>query len=443
MTASRKIFGPAWLSSTSGFALRFALTMLIALCACQARALAQAAAQAPAPSSAAGPDQDYLIYVLSEAADRIALVRFGPKGARVDKDFETGSMPVDIDGPHGIAISPDKQFYYVSLGHGRPNGSVWKYRTSDDTVVGRVPLGMFPATMDLTPDGQFLYVVNFNLHGDMVPSSVSVVATELMTEIARITTCTMPHGSRINAQGTKQYSACMMDDMLVEIDTGTLKVARHFLLTKGKEMGMMGAPKVGAQSMAMSVGPTGPGMKGMAGMGASGAGAQGQKRDMGGHGMEPPKPGDVSCSPTWAQPSLDGSSVFVACNKSSEIVEVETSSWKVRRRIPARPGVYNLAITKDNKLIATNKRDQSVSIYDVKSGTELARLPTRRKVLHGVAVSPDNRYAFISVEGIGSEPGTVEIIDLNALKTVATVDVAPEAAGIEFLRTEKVEGSKR
>jgi DNA-binding beta-propeller fold protein YncE len=426
MMASRKIFGPAWLSSIARVTLRFALLAILAAVATNSQALAQA------PTA---PDEDYLVYVLSEAADKIALVRFGPKGARVDHDFETGSMPVDIDGPHGIAISPDKQFYYVSLGHGRPNGSVWKYRTADDTVVARVPLGMFPATMDLTPDGQFLYVVNFNLHGDMVPSSVSVVATELMTEIARITTCTMPHGSRINAQGTRQYSACMMDDMLVEIDTSTLKVSRHFLLTKGREMGMMGPPKVGAQSMAMSGGPTGPGMKGMTGMPA--AGGQGPKHDMGGHGMEPPKPGDVSCSPTWAQPSLDGSSVFVACNKSSEIVEVETGAWKVKRRIPARPGVYNLALTKDNKLIATNKRDQSVSIYDVKTGRELAHLPTKRKVLHGAAVSPDNRYAFISVEGIGSEPGTVEVIDLNALKTVATVDVAPEAAGIDFLRMEK------
>jgi DNA-binding beta-propeller fold protein YncE len=440
MMASRKISGPAWLSSISRGMKRCALLALLALCGSHVQALAQQVTNAP--------EQDYLVYVLSEAADRIALVRFGPKGARVERDFETGSMPVDIDGPHGIAISPDKQFYYVSLGHGRPNGSVWKYRASDDVVLGRVPLGMFPATMDLTPDGQFLYVVNFNLHGDMVPSSVSVVATELMTEIARITTCTMPHGSRINAQGTKQYSACMMDDMLVEIDTGTLKVSRHFLLTKGKEMGMMGAPKVSASSMAAMSGGTnaqvGPGMKGMAGMpAAGGAMKQGQMRDMGGHGMEPPKPGDVSCSPTWAQPSLDGSSVFVACNKSSEIVEVETSGWKVLRRIPARPGVYNLALTKDNKLIATNKRDQSVSVYDVKTGRELAHLPTKRKVLHGAAVSPDNRYAFISVEGIGSEPGTVEIIDLISLKTVATVDVAPEAAGIDFLRMEKPDSVKK
>ena len=65
-----------------------------------------------------------------------------------------------------------------------------------------------------------------------------------------------------------------------------------------------------------------------------------------------------------------------------------------------------------------------------------ARLPTKRKVLHGVVVTPDDRYAFVTVEGIGSEPGTVEVIDLAALKTVATVDVGPTAAGIDFYKTE-------
>jgi DNA-binding beta-propeller fold protein YncE len=53
-----------------------------------------------------------------------------------------------------------------------------------------------------------------------------------------------------------------------------------------------------------------------------------------------------------------------------------------------------------------------------------------------VVVAPDDRYAFVSVEGIGSEPGTVEVIDLSTLKIVASVDVAAEAAGIDFLRTE-------
>ena len=160
-------------------------------------------------------------------------------------------------------------------------------------------------------------------------------------------------------------------------------------------------------------------------------------KDAGRHGMEPPKPGDNSCAPTWAQPSTDGSSIYVACNKSSEIVEVNANTWQLVRRIPARAGVYNLAVTHDGtRLLATNKRDQSVSVFDLKSGQELARLPTKRKVLHGVVVTPDDAYAFVTVEGVGSEPGTVEIIDLNALKTVATVDVGQEAAGVYFYKTE-------
>jgi DNA-binding beta-propeller fold protein YncE len=370
------------------------------------------------------PDKDYLVYVVSESADKIALIRFGPNGARVDHDLQTGDMPVDIDGPHGIVVSPDREFYYVSIAHGRPFGLIWKYSTKDDRVLGKATLGYFPATVDITPDGNFLFIVNFNLHGDMVPSSVSVVSTPTMTEVARIQTCTMPHGSRLNPQGTKQYSACMMDDMLVEIDTQTLKVARHFIVTKGKEMGVMGAPKIKVADAMSSM----PGMSGMPGM-----------KDTGGHGMEAPKPGDNSCSPTWAQPSADGSSIYVACNKSSEIVEVSANDWKLVRRIPARAGVYNLGITHDGtRLLATNKRDQSVSIYDLKSGKELARLPTKRKVLHGVVVSPDDAYAFVTVEGVGSEPGTVEIIDLKTLQTVATVDVGEEAAGIDFYKTELV-----
>src|SRR6185503_2471930 len=229
------------------------------------------------------PDKEYSVYVLSEAADKIALVRFGPDGIRVDHQIDTGDMPVDIDGPHGIVVSPDRQFYFVSIAHGRPFGTVWKYSTRNDAVLGKTTLGYFPATMDITPDGNFLFVVNFNLHGDMVPSSVSVVSTQTMTEVARIPTCTMPHGSRLNGQGTKQYSACMMDDRLVEIDTRALKVSRKFSLTTNHTHM--------------------PGMK-----------------DTGGHGMEAPKPGDNSCSPTWAEPSVDGSSIYVACNKSSEIV---------------------------------------------------------------------------------------------------------------------------
>ncbi|HEY5415163.1 MAG TPA: cytochrome D1 domain-containing protein, partial [Gemmatimonadaceae bacterium] len=170
-------------------------------------------------------------------------------------------------------------------------------------------------------------------------------------------------------------------------------------------------------------------------------GQMGIAGDHAGHGMEPPKPSDVSCSPTWAQPSVDGSKVYVACNKSSDVVEIDVPTWTMTRRFPMGPGVYNLAASHDGKLlVGTNKRGQSVSVVDLASGKEIALLPTKRKVASGVVISPDDRYAFVTVEGIGSEPGTVEVIDLRALRTVAVVDVGQQAGGIDFWKTVPLAG---
>jgi DNA-binding beta-propeller fold protein YncE len=363
------------------------------------------------------PTRTYYAYVVSEAVDRVQLLRFGPQGLSVERAFTTGLMPTDPDGPHGVALSPDGKHAFVSTGHGTPYGYLWKYATRNDSLEGRTQLGLFPATLQISPDGYLAYIVNFNLYGEKVPSSVSVVATDEMTEITRIPTCTMPHGSRLSPDGRRHYSACMMDDMLVEIDTRKLVVSRYFMLRKGRERGMTGAPSASSA-------------------GAAPAAPASSDHDAG-HGMAPTKPGDPACSPTWAQPSADGRRVFVACNKASDIAEIEVAGWTLKRRWPAGEGVYNLAVTHNGKLLlATNKRAQSVSIFDATSGRELKRLPTRRKVVHGVAVSSDDHYAFVSVEGIGSEPGTVEVIDLAALATVATVDVGPMAAGIDVWKVE-------
>ena len=387
---------------------RFGLLAVVAGCAAHTRTTpsAHVTQQGSASGAIVPPAQDYLALVASEAVDQIAVVRFGPGGIRIERTNTTGVLPADVDGPHGVAVSPDGKYYYVSTAHGTPYGFLWKYALANDSLAGRVMLGNFPATLQITPDGEFAYVVNFNLHGDMVPSSVSIVATGEMVEVARVPTCPMPHGSRLNAQGTKQYSACMMDDMVVEIDTRAFTVARHFLVGKGRERGVTGAPVRAADHAS---------------------------HDMSGHGMEPPKPGDVSCSPTWAQPSADGTRLFVACNKSSDIAEIDVARWALVRRIPAGDGVYNLAVTHDGKLlVATNKRGKSTSVINLSSGAELARIPATRRVVHGAAISSDDRYAFISQEGVGSEPGTVDVIDLRTLQKVATIDVGQQAGGIDF-----------
>ena len=49
-------------------------------------------------------------------------------------------------------------------------------------------------------------------------------------------------------------------------------------------------------------------------------------------------------------------------------------------------------------------------------------------------MSPDGRYAFVSAEGVGAEPGKVDIFDLDGFERIAEVEVGQQAGGIAFWR---------
>jgi DNA-binding beta-propeller fold protein YncE len=370
------------------------------------------------PVSPVKPARDYWAYVGAESADLLHRIRFGPAGAVVERTIPVGELAAEMEGPHGLVISRDARYLYMTTGHGFPDGKFWKYELGPDTIVGpSIHLGNFPASIDVTPDGLYTISSNFNLHGDMVPSSMSVVYTPTGTEMARIVTCVMPHGSRIDPSGSFQYSGCMMDDQLVEIDTRSFKVSRRFSVAKGKE-GPLAATDRGM--MAMHAGPQAANLP-TVDPAEVGYGAMK-------HSMTP-----SSCSPTWAQPSADGSTVFVACNKADEILEIDRAAWKVARRFKTGRGPYNLAVTPDGRLLlATLKQGAMFEIFEVASGRSLAQIRNSTTVAHGVAVSPDSRFAFVSSEGVGAAPGKVDIYDLTALAKVATVDVGQQAGGIAF-----------
>ena len=390
------------------------------------RAPAPPATAAPAPSSTA-PTATYWVYVGAESADRMHRVRFGPGGAVVEKTIPVGELAAEMEGPHGLQISADGKWLYMTTGHGTPDGKLWKYALGPDTLVGPgIFLGKFPASLDVTPDGLYTFSANFNLHGEMVPSSISVVYTPTLTEVAQIETCTMPHGSRIEPSGAMQYSGCMMDDQLVEIDTRTFAVARRFSLAKGKE-----GPITAATAMA---GHDTHNMSGMTSAPASATPTPMPQMDASqGHGVAM----SATCSPTWAQPSADGKKVYVSCNKADEILEVDRAQWAITRRIKTGRGPYNLAVTPDGMyLVATLKQSAGFEIYDLSTGLSVAQLKNSTTIAHGVVVSPDSRYAFVSSEGVGAQPGKLDVYDLRTRTKVATADLAQQASGIAFWKME-------
>jgi DNA-binding beta-propeller fold protein YncE len=350
------------------------------------------------PSPAGELDQAYYVYVGAESADQLHRVRLGPEGASVDRTVPVGEMAVETEGPHGLGTSPDGRYIYMTTGHGIPSGKLWKYEAGADTLVAApILLGWFPATIDLTPDGLYAFVANFNLHGERIPSTVSVVYTPEMIEVAQITTCVMPHGLRMAPDGTHLYTNCMMDDLMVEIDTRTFEITRRFRVAVGEE------------------GPV-SGSGGMAPMGAM---------------------GPATCSPTWAEPSVDGSRIYVACNRGNRILEIDREAWTVLRQFDTGPGPYNLDVTPDGRmLVATLKPAAAVEFFDLESGTSLGTLPTTTTVTHGVVISPDSRFAFVTVEGVGAEPGKVDIFDLRQRERIASVEVGQQAGGITFWKME-------
>ena len=322
------------------------------------------------------PIRSYYAYVCAESEDEVALVRYGPEGLDVVKTIVVGSFPAETEGPHGIVLDPDGRHWYVSMAHGFPFGSVHKYTTDTDEWVGDVTLGMYPATLDVAAATGLLYAVNFNLHGPLEPSTISVVETDTMTEVARVESGIRPHGGRLSRDGSAFYAVNVMGFEIVELDALGFEIKRRLSLGEGVQ-------------------------------------------------------------PTWVSAPTAGGRVFVTGNNVAKVFEVDLEAWRVVRSFDTGPGPYNLAITEDGTmLVVTYKSGASVGFWDLAVGRERARTETSRSIPHGVALTPDGKYAFVTLEGVGSEPGTVEVYHVESGERVDAVDVGKQAGGIAFWKTE-------
>ena len=268
-----------------------------------------------------------------------------------------------------------------------------------------------------------MYVVNFDLHGEMKPSTISVVETRSMLEVAEIEVGIMPHSSRLNRAGDRQYSVMMMTDELVELDAFKFQVRRRLPLSDVARRNAGGMSDVGHDMADMPGGEDAAGREEKPGEVMQG------KEGMGGMDM----PMMASAKPTWSQPDPDGKFVYVAANGINEILEVDLEKWEIARTFKTAAGPYNIDITPDGRLLVVSyKGDGSTGVWNLEDGEEIARIENSRSVTHGVVISPDSRYAFISVEGVGGEPGALDVIDLETLKLADSVDIGKQASGISF-----------
>ena len=274
--------------------------------------------------------QDYYVYVTAESEDEVALVRFNAqdKKAYVEKRIPVGYKPSENEGPHGITIAPDGKHWYLSMAHGSPNGFLYKFATGSDQLVGRTTLGLFPASMQISSTTGYLFCVNFNLHGKMIPSTVSVVDPVSMTEITQVSVGTMPHGSRITPDGMKQYSVGMMSGDLFEINTINFQVERILNLDKNMSVNPDKYGKMDNMQASMDMSN------------------EDHSTHMNHQNHQQHQMRHSAAKPTWVQPHPKKDLIYVAANGTDEILEIDSKSWKIVNRMktgkaPYKPGYYS------------------------------------------------------------------------------------------------------
>jgi YVTN family beta-propeller protein len=328
----------------------------------------------------------YRVGVVSESGDMATWLT--PSGTRLtpDRVVRVGVMPSDIDGPHNITVAPDGQTYYITVAHGTPFGSLWKFSSGTDSMLGKAQVELFPTTVSLTPNGQLAFVANSDFHGDHPRTNVvSVIYTPTMTKITDVDACDMPHGVKVNHAGTRVYISCMHSDELLELEVSTLALTRRAKTSEAPAM-----PAAAA--------------------------------------------GHSGCSPTYVSVSADDRRLFVACNSASTLQIWDAKTFRRLKEIPVGKGAYNVEPAPDGSVVlVTNKKDQSVSLVDLHTFREIARIPTSKPIVHGIAYSPDSRLAYISCESIGIDPGAVDVIDLRARARTSTVSIAGQPTGITIL----------
>lgn len=148
--------------------------------------------------------------------------------------------------PHNVQVAPDSGLAWVTnngdpdasepggghggaaTGHGgAAAGEVWAIDTATDSVVAKVPVGLHPAHVVLTPDGRQAYVTN---GGD---DTVSVIDTSGRRVVATIPVDKYPHGIRISPDGTQAYVANLKGGTVSVIDTASRREVARIRAGKG------------------------------------------------------------------------------------------------------------------------------------------------------------------------------------------------------------------
>jgi serine/threonine-protein kinase len=128
----------------------------------------------------------------------------------------SGTIPVPEGGPQFVAFAPDGKHAYVSIfNNERTINEVGVLDTATSAFIARVPTGVRPFALDVTPDGSTVYVPNHD------SGSITVIDTATNTVSTTISVAPNPHWVDVSDDGTRLYAANHESNVVTILDTAT------------------------------------------------------------------------------------------------------------------------------------------------------------------------------------------------------------------------------
>ncbi len=252
----------------------------------------------------------------------------------------TGTIPVRDGGPQFVAFSPDGNRAYVSIfNNERTVNEVGVLDTDTGAFIARIPVGVRPFALVVSPDGRRLYVPNHDSGG------ITVIDTASNSVVTSIAVAPNPHWLTISKDGSRLYAANHESNLVSVIDTASNNVLTTVPVGKSPHSIVAHPSKplvfvVNYDSSSVSV-------------------------------IDTTSNAVVATVPTGSHPqdvslAADGKHAYVACVDQNAIQVLDTVTYQITATVPVGKSPTSVAISSDGRqAYVTNLADGTVTTLNI------------------------------------------------------------------------------
>ncbi|WP_338873459.1 hypothetical protein [Myxococcus stipitatus] len=313
-----------------------------------------------------------------------------------------GLNPVELEGPHHTAVSPDGNYYYVGIsnyvpgggsgphgahGTGADDGYCLKVDARTNRMVGSVRVDPNPGDVIVSKDGNTLYQTHFDTlkitevarrggTEEEMHARMAVIDAKTMTRKSMVTVCPAPHAVRLSPDERTAYVACWSDEVaIVDFTTPTEKPKR---IKVSASAGTAVTPR--HQPYALTMSPT-TGDLWVSSM----ASKEIQFLDAKTRDMNPARTIRLPGAPMFGDHSADGKTLYMPVQGVEALFVIDVGTGAIRGEMDlADAGCLNV---------------------------------------HQAHLTPDGSHALVVCEGDRVNPGTLHAVNLAQGTVVNTVRV--------------------